>query len=188
MICDVLLAVMPSRTLVHPDGRLREGTMPRHHLVRRSVSALALAAVTLAASVAPGIAEPWTGLSGSWSGSGQFRLESGRTEGLRCSAHYAPRRDVLGLSLRCASASNRIELRARLVSRGDRVSGTWEERSYNASGSVSGRATGNSLRLAINGGGLSGYMVVTTAGGSQSISVRTDGAALRGINISLRRR
>ena len=43
------------------------------------------------------------------------------------------------------------------------------------------------LALGINGGGLSGFMVVTTTGGSQSISVRTDGSALRGINISLRR-
>jgi hypothetical protein len=90
--------------------------------------------------------------------------------------------------LRCASPSNRIELRASLVSRGNRISGTWEERSYNAAGTVSGRAAGDSLRLAINGGGLSGSMVVTTHGGSQSISVRTDGAALRGINIRLRRR
>jgi hypothetical protein len=67
------------------------------------------------------------------------------------------------------------------------VSGTWEERSFSASGSVSGVAAGNSLRLAIGGGGLSGYMVVTTTGASQSISVRTDGSALLGVNISLRR-
>ena len=67
------------------------------------------------------------------------------------------------------------------------MSGTWEERSYNVAGSVSGVGAGNSLRLGINGGGLSGSMVVTTTGGSQSISMRTDGAALRGINIRLRR-
>ncbi|MBX9592220.1 MAG: hypothetical protein K2X43_23250 [Hyphomonadaceae bacterium] len=91
------------------------------------------------------------------------------------------------MSIRCASASNRMELRASLVSRGNRISGTWEERSYNVSGGVSGVGTGNSLRLGINGGGLSGFMVVTTTGSSQSISVRTDGAALRGININLRR-
>jgi hypothetical protein len=52
---------------------------------------------------------------------------------------------------------------------------------------VSGVAVGDSLRLAISGGALSGYMVVTTNGRSQSISVRTDSSALRGVNISLRR-
>ena len=92
----------------------------------------------------------------------------------------------MGLSLRCASASNRIELRARLSFRGDRVSGTWEERSYNASGDVSGVASGSSLRLGFRGS-ITGYMVVTTRGVSQSISVRTDGSGLRGVNVSLRR-
>lgn len=154
----------------------------------KPIAGVALAAGALMATPVASAADPLSHLSGNWSGGGQFRLENGRTESLRCQANYAPRRDAVGLALRCASPSNRIELRANLVSRGNRVSGTWEERSYNVSGNVSGVGAGNSLRLGINGGGLSGYMVVTTNGGSQSISVRTDGAALRGINISLRRR
>lgn len=161
--------------------------MPRFDFARRSAAAAAVATLALAASAPGAAADPLSKLSGSWSGAGQFRLENGRSEALRCSALYSPKREALGLSLRCASPSNRIELRAHLVSRGSRVSGTWEERSYNVSGSVSGVGAGNSLRLGINGGGLSGFMVVTTTGGSQSISMRTDGAALRGINISLRR-
>jgi hypothetical protein len=140
--------------------------------------------VTAAAAYA---ARPFSGLSGTWSGAGQFRLENGKTERIRCSANYVPRSSGLGLSLRCASASNRVELRASLTSRGDRVSGTWEERSYNASGRVSGIAIGDTLRLRIDGGGLAGTMLVRTTGGSQSISVRTDTTALKGVNISLRR-
>lgn len=161
--------------------------MPTQPSIRTSIAAAVLAALALTSSATPSAANALAGLSGSWSGGGQFRLENGRSESLRCSANYVPRRQALGLSLRCASPSNRIELRANLVSRGNRVSGTWEERSYNVSGSVSGIGAGNSLRLGINGGGLSGSMVVTTVGSSQSISVRTDGSALRGINIRLRR-
>lgn len=131
-------------------------------------------------------ASPFAGLSGSWSGSGKFSLDNGQSESIRCSASYVPRDGTMALSLRCASPSNRIELRAHLVSRGDRLTGTWEERSYNASGNVSGVAAGSSLRLAINGS-LSGQMVVTTNGGVQSISVRTDTGGLKGVNISLRR-
>jgi len=37
------------------------------------------------------------------------------------------------------------------------------------------------------GGSLSGAMLVTTSGNSQSISVRTDTTALQGVNVSLRR-
>ena len=162
--------------------------MPRFPSARRTIAGIALTALALALSAGAGAANPLAGMTGSWSGSGQVRLENGRTEAIRCTAHYLPKSAAaLGLGLRCASSSNKIDLRANLKSDGNRVSGTWEERSYNASGSVSGTAVGNSLRLAIQGGGLSGFMMVTTTGASQSISVRTDGSALRGVSISLRR-
>jgi hypothetical protein len=134
-------------------------------------------------------ATPFSGLGGSWSGGGHVRLENGRSEAIRCTAHYVPRSGgaALGLSLRCASASNRIELRASLTLSGNRVSGSWEERSFNATGSVSGQASGTTLRLRFSGS-LEGSMLVTTSGGSQSISVRTDTSALKGVSVSLRRR
>ena len=150
-------------------------------------TAAALATCLAAAAWVPAqAASPFTGLSGSWSGGGHITLDNGKSEAIRCSASYAPRGAAMALSLRCASPSNRIELRASLVSNGGRLSGTWEERSYNASGNVSGVATGGSLRLSISGS-LSGSMLVTTNGGSQSISVRADGSGFRGVNISLRR-
>ncbi len=98
--------------------------MPWFQSVRRSATGAALGALALAASTSGSAADPLSGLSGSWSGAGQFRLEDGRSESLRCNANYSPKRDALGLSLRCASASGRIELRAHLVARGNRVSGT----------------------------------------------------------------
>jgi hypothetical protein len=93
----------------------------------------------------------------------------------------------LGLALRCASASNKIELRANLTSSGNRVSGSWEERAFNATGSVSGHASGNRLNLSIDGGGFSGSMAVTTTGKSQVIAESTQGIALRGVNVNLQR-
>jgi hypothetical protein len=163
--------------------------MPRADRSWRLIAAVFVACLAAAASRAPAqAATPFAGLSGSWSGSGQIRLDNGKSEGIRCSASYVPRAGAaLGLSLRCASQSNRIELRASLASRGDRLSGSWEERSYNASGSVSGVAFGGTLRLSISGS-LSGVMLVTTRGSVQSISVRTDAGGFKGVNISLRRR
>jgi hypothetical protein len=154
----------------------------------RRLAAIAISALAMLGGTAYA-SGPFDALGGAWRGSGQIRLEDGRHESLRCKAYYAPqqRGASLGLSLRCASASNRIELRAELVSRGGRVHGSWEERTFNASGRVSGVASGHRIRLSISGGGLSGSMTVMTTGHRQSISVRTDGAALRGINISMRR-
>jgi hypothetical protein len=164
--------------------------MPMFASFCRQAAAAALLLV-LPALAGPAMAAPgvFAQYGGSWSGGGHVRLEGGRSEALRCSANYVPRAGgaALGLSLRCASAGNRIELRASLTSSGSRVSGSWEERSYNASGGVSGVASANRLRLSISGGMISGVMVVTTSGKSQSISVRTDSTALRGVNISLRR-
>jgi len=155
----------------------------------RLLSAVAVCASLMLAAPSADAGSAFNGLNGTWSGSGQVKLENGKSESIRCSASYVPRSGGagMGLGLRCASASNRIELRANLTSRGDRISGTWEERSYNASGRISGIAVADTLRLAIDGGGLSGFMIVRTTGGSQSISVRTDTSALKGVNISLRR-
>jgi hypothetical protein len=154
----------------------------------RPVAGAALATVLLAAWGSAEAASAFTGLGGSWSGGGHIRLENGQREAIRCSANYVSRSggDALGLSLRCASASGRVELRASLESRGSRVSGTWEERSYGVSGYVSGIASGGNLRLNFTGS-LSGAMLVTTSGNTQSISVRTDTTALQGVNVSLRR-
>jgi hypothetical protein len=107
--------------------------------------------------------------TGSWSGTGQMRLEGGR------------------ISLRCASSASKVELRANLTSNGNRVSGEWEERQFNVGGRASGSANGNNISLAINGGGLNGSMSVTTNGSRQSVSITTENAALKGIQIGLAR-
>ena len=55
-------------------------------------------------------------LSGTWAGGGQVRLDDGRTERVSCRAYYTPRDggSGLGLALRCASPSYKIELRSSL--------------------------------------------------------------------------
>jgi hypothetical protein len=157
---------------------------------RRPLGA-ALAAALLTGATTASLAQgggAFGGLGGVWSGAGQIRLEHGAREAIRCSASYVQRGGGtgLGLSLRCASASGRVELRASLTASGSRVSGNWEERSYGISGEVSGSTSGNSLRLSFSGG-LSGSMTVTTNGGSQSISVRTDTSVLKSVSVNLRR-
>ncbi len=157
---------------------------------RRPAAAAAAFVVLAGAASTAALAQGGTfsGLAGSWSGSGQVRLETGR-EAIRCAASYVQRGGgkALGLSLRCASPSGRVELRASLTSSGGHVSGSWEERTYNLGGQISGSASGSSLRLSFTGS-VSGAMTVTTTGGSQSISVRTDASALKSVSVSLRRR
>lgn len=161
-------------------------------MVCRRVSILALFAVAVGIPIVPVRADTggtFSKMSGSWSGSGQVHLEGGRTESMRCRASYTDKNNgaTLGISLRCASASNRVDLHANLKASGNRVSGDWEERQFNAGGSASGTANGNNISLAINGGGLEGTMSVTTNGSQQSVSITTQNKTLKGIQIALAR-
>ena len=67
----------------------------------------------------------------------------------------------MGLALRCASSGSKIDLSAQLVSDGQRVSGTWEERQFNAAGSMTGTQAGGKLALVLDGGGLKASVTVT---------------------------
>ena len=129
---------------------------------------------------------PFAGLAGSWAGSGQIRLQDGHSERLTCRALYNPKDggSSMGLSLRCASPSYKIELRSSLRYEGGRVSGSWEERTFNAGGSVSGKASAGAMQLSFSGN-VSGTMSVTFGGSSQRVALTTSGGGLSGLSLSL---
>lgn len=150
-----------------------------------ALPALAMAIVIHGASGARAEG-PFTALIGTWSGGGQVRLAGGQSETIRCRAYYNPKSgSAVNLAVRCASASHKIDMRANLTSSGNSVTGTWEERSFNAAGNVSGNGTPNRLNLAIDGGGLTGSLSITTSGGSQSIRISTQGAGFSGLTMRL---
>jgi len=151
---------------------------------------LACVAALVGAFATPASADgPFAGLTGTWRGAAEVRLQSGTSETLKCFAYYTPKGsgEELGLAIRCASASNKIELRAQLAATGGKVSGRWEERTYNAAGDVSGSAQEGRLSLTIDGGAFKGSMAVRTIGTSQTVSIKTEGIALLGVNINLSR-
>jgi hypothetical protein len=126
------------------------------------------------------------GLAGTWSGGGQIKLDNGSTERLTCRAYYKPRDAGLGLALRCASASYRIELRSALGVKGNRLSGTWEERSFNAGGSISGSSSAGALHLSFSGT-MSGSLSVRYGGSSQHVSITSGGGGLSSVSLTLNR-
>jgi len=157
--------------------------------VRKLVVALFGVISALVVSTSAQAQSPFTGLVGTWSGSGQIRLENGASESIRCNAYYTNRDEGagLGIALRCASQSYKIELRSKLNSQGGHLSGQWEERTFNASGSVSGKAAGGKIDLSVVGGGFSGSMAVNTSGSSQTVAINTSGIGLKSVSISLSR-
>jgi hypothetical protein len=127
-------------------------------------------------------------LNGTWRGSGKINFTNGSPRRISCRAYYNVKNKGrnLGLAIRCASSDNKIELRARLRETNGKISGTWEERTFNAEGNVYGAARHGRLNLSINGS-VSGSMSISFSSSRQRVSIKTATEELRGIAINLRR-
>lgn len=153
------------------------------HSIGLGAAALALAFAAATPAMAEGA---FASFGGNWRGSGNITLSGGQKEKLTCKAYYNPKSGgaELGIALTCSSQSNKIELRANLNSSGDKVTGSWEERAFNSSGNITGRANGNKMNLSISGT-LTGTMSISTGGGSQSVNINTDGTGFKSVSLTL---
>lgn len=126
-------------------------------------------------------------LAGTWHGGGTMSFESGQTEDISCNAYYKGARN-LSVVIRCKGTSSNFELRSKLASNGDNVSGSWEERTYNATGDVSGTASAGKLNVQFSGS-LTGSLEMSFSSSSQSVSVSvgTKGAGIKGVRVILNR-
>ena len=100
----------------------------------------ALALALLVARPAVAVPTPFDAVKGSWVGGGALNYKDGRSETLACTAYYTSsgEGEALTTALRCTGPSGKLELRSHLSYAGGKVSGSWEERTYNASGDASG--------------------------------------------------
>jgi hypothetical protein len=128
---------------------------------------------------------PFAAFDGAWTGSGSVRLENGQTERLKCKGYYNAK-GVSGLSIAidCGSPSFKINMRANLSYSNGQVSGTWEEREFNQSGNVTGRASPGKINLSI-AGNIAGSMSMSAGGSNQTVSISTGGPGFRGANLQL---
>ncbi|GFO83358.1 hypothetical protein [Methyloceanibacter sp.] len=158
-------------------------------LIRNAVPVLlataALTGVFMSTPSEEASASAVDGLLGSWRGGGTARYTSG-TERLSCNAYYTGGGSSLGLAIRCTSPTSKVEIRSKLRVSGNRVSGTWEERTFNAAGSAAGSANPGRLSVRISGT-VNGSMTVNYTKTRQNVSISTTGTSLRGVSVSLTR-
>lgn len=150
------------------------------------LAAVLAACLVLSATPAAKAGNPFGSLAGTWRGEGQIHLKGGQTEKLTCKAYYTMKAEgaELGLALSCASASNKIDLRAGLNDANGTVSGSWEERAFNSSGTIAGKASDSELKLTITGT-LTAEMAITVGGGTQKVTIATDGTGFTGVDLEL---
>jgi hypothetical protein len=127
-------------------------------------------------------------LAGTWQGGGTMSFESGATESISCNGYYKNSGN-LSVVIRCRGTASNFELRSKLESNGDKVSGSWEERTYNATGDVSGTASAGKLNIQFSGS-LTGSLEMSFSSSTQSVSVSvgTKGAGIKGVQVSLNRK
>jgi hypothetical protein len=158
-------------------------------LFRGMATVIAASASAILLIGVPAVAgSPFSALVGTWSGKGTARLEGGKSERLSCKGYYkGSGGSELRLNIICANPSTKVELRSVLKYAGGRVTGTWEERNFNQAGTISGSATDDKLRLSIDGAALTGRLSVSIGGSTQSVSLSTEGSALKGVSITFAR-
>ncbi len=133
-------------------------------------------------------AGPFSDLAGYWSGSGIMRLANGTAERIRCRASYAvaPGGRAAQQTLRCASASYRLDISSNVISEGGALSGSWTETSRGVSGNISGRASGSQIVANVWGAGFAASFDILTRGHSQSVTIRPQqGTDVAAVSISL---
>ncbi len=132
-------------------------------------------------------ASPVDELAGYWSGSGSVVLTNGNTERVKCAVVYKVSEGGAQIrqTLRCASADYKIDALADLRVKGEKVSGNWEEKTYSATGAVTGKYSGNNFVLMIQGANFSASMNVTVTDCKQDINISPQGLEVTRISIGL---
>jgi len=128
---------------------------------------LLVALATMPAHAASSLA----GLNGYWSGGGKITPLKGGAYTVSCRATYKVAGSNLVQHLRCAGGDYKFSSSFTVTMRGSRISGSWTESTYSASGRMSGTASASSIRAAISGDKFSGRMSIRTSGSRQSIYI-----------------
>jgi hypothetical protein len=151
---------------------------------------LLLASLSLPGGAVQAAALPFAAMAGSWSGGGILNTTDGGQEQLRCRASYnvGGTGTELRLSLRCASDSYNFDLAGDVQYRGGVISGSWNETSRNASGTISGRAAGGRIEAFARGDSFSADLSLTTHGDRQTVSIRPQGTSITAVSLALDRR
>ena len=154
-----------------------------------SVSVLCIACFLTAVSPAAAKSS-LEALNGSWAGGGTLTLESGKSEKISCNGYYKNSGGGQNVSvvIRCKGSPTNFELRSKFSTKGDHLSGSWEERTYHASGDASGSVGPGNLKANFSGS-LTGSLSMSFSASSQSVSVSvgTKGAGIKGVRVNLSR-
>ncbi len=101
-----------------------------------------------------------------------FDVGDGKRESSRCTSTNTVSGNRISLKLRCGNASSpHLDVRATITESGGALSGSWEERVYGQSGSVSGTISGTTLNAEVKNANVSARVNVQRSGNTLNVSV-----------------
>lgn len=92
-------------------------------------------------------------LQGRWAGEGTLKPQGGPQETFKCIATYFPSRQghEVKQNLRCHSDNYKFDIASLLEIDGEKVSGTWQEKSYAFDGAIDGVVKNNRYAMKLTG-------------------------------------
>jgi len=141
---------------------------------------------------APVIAQaesPFAALPGRWVGEGRVGFKEGQTETVKCRATYFLTNEGQGLrqTIRCASASGKIEVKSEVANADGKLTGTWNELIYNLGGELAGQVTPRGFRISVKGSDLAANMDVIVMKDRQMVEIQFFNSSLRGLTLLLQK-
>jgi len=164
-------------------GHVFERSMNSRNFAAVAITAGLLAFTCQAAIAADG---PLAQFAGNWSGSGKITVQNGSSERIRCRSGNNASGNGMSMSLRCASDSYKFELASDITSsNGGNLSGSWNETTRGIMGSLSGKLAANTIQATANAVGFSASLAIRASGNSLSVSIRSPGAEISEVTISM---
>jgi hypothetical protein len=138
--------------------------------------AMPLAALALTACLAaPGNAAPaadlFEKLNGDWKGGGTVTPAKGDPMKVACKATYKVTGGNLTQTLRCAGTDYRIDAILKLTDKNGKIRGSWNEKTYDANGGVTGAVKDDLIHARISGDKFSGRMSINLSDSALEINI-----------------
>lgn len=126
-----------------------------------------------AATQAPprGDGNPFDQLQGDWTGGGMVTPTRGDPEKVDCKVSYTAAGNTVTQALLCTGVDNRYDAKTKFKIKGDKISGSWLETTFDASGSISGSAIGHLIHARISGDKFSGRMSINVSDSGHTINI-----------------
>jgi hypothetical protein len=154
---------------------------------------LAVSLVVSSASAASTKASgnPFDQLKGYWRGGGTMTPMNGKAEKVSCRVTYNVAGSSITQTMNCAGTDYKVNTTSKFNYNGGKISGSWNESTYSATGGMSGTAKGNTVHARIAGDKFSGRMSISVSGKGHTINIvqfdQGSGAYRPVANVSLRR-